>query len=166
MTVTSGIFVSSGVRQRGITTVEFALVGLLAFIILFGCLEFGRALYTAGSLTEGTRRAARFATVNAIENCANRIRDVAIFADGGPSFPGLSRANVTVDYLNQNGVVTAATHVNIPNIAYVRVGIQNYQLQLNIPAIRPTISMPPFETTLPIESLGFNPTTGTRICSS
>jgi len=50
-------------RQKGATTVEFAIIGLLFFIILFGIVEMGRALFVWNGLADITRRAARIAAV-------------------------------------------------------------------------------------------------------
>ncbi len=49
--------------QRGAAMVEFALIALLFFIILFGIIEFGRAFFTYNTLVEATRRGARVAAV-------------------------------------------------------------------------------------------------------
>ena len=46
-------------RQQGAAAVEFALVALLFFTLLFGILEFGRMLYLYNTVQEVSRRAAR-----------------------------------------------------------------------------------------------------------
>ena len=46
-------------RQSGLTTVEFAIIGSLAFILVFGVIEIARALFVLNALTEATRRGAR-----------------------------------------------------------------------------------------------------------
>jgi len=50
-------------RQRGAAAVEFALIAVIFFGILFGILEFGRGLYVWNSVQEVTRCAARQAVV-------------------------------------------------------------------------------------------------------
>ena len=50
-------------RQKGVTTVEFAIIGTAFMIVLFGVIEVGRAVFTLNTLGETTRRAARIATV-------------------------------------------------------------------------------------------------------
>ena len=50
-------------RQRGQTLVEFALVALLFFVVLFGLIEFARALWTWNTIVQATRAGARFAVV-------------------------------------------------------------------------------------------------------
>lgn len=145
------------------TTVEFALVGLVVFVVLFGCLEFGRALYVYNTLTEGTRRAARVAAVCPFNHPS--VANVAIFntpggASTGVSIQGLSTANVQIRYLDESGAVSGTYAAT----AFVRVAIVGFQLTLNIPLVAPTITLPTFGTTLPSESLGFNPDTGARSC--
>ena len=50
-------------RMRGVYVVEFAILGLLLFILLFGMLEVGRLLFTVNTLNESVRRGARLAAV-------------------------------------------------------------------------------------------------------
>jgi len=73
-------------RQRGLASVEFAIVGLATLIILFTAIEMGRMLFTLNTLAEVTRRGARVAAVCTVDNLA--ISRVAIFnnaATAGPS---------------------------------------------------------------------------------
>ena len=134
-------------RQRGTTTVEFAIVGLLVITLLFAIIEFGRILFTLNMLQEGARRAARVAAVCAVSNPANpAVANAAVFTD----LPGFSTANVVVEYLDQNGASTG----NFSSIRYVRVRIVNYSLPIAIPFINPTFNAPEFSSTLPRESLG------------
>lgn len=152
-------------RQRGVTTVEFAIVGLLAMVLLFGVIEISYALFLWNSLTEAARRGARVAAVCPVNHPA--VARVAIFGQPtgtnttSPVLPGLSTANVQVTYLEQDGT-TATTDYS--NIYYVRVAITGYQYTLLIPTFLLTLTAPPFTTTLPSESLGYVPDTGTRQC--
>lgn len=50
-------------RRRGATTVEFAFVAALLFLMLFGILEYGRFLFVYHLTTNAARDAARFAVV-------------------------------------------------------------------------------------------------------
>lgn len=146
-------------QQRGITTVEFAIVGAVLFTVLFGVIEFGRALFVANSLVESTRRGARVAAVCPIGD--PRAAQVAILAGAnGVSriAPDLTTANVNVSYLDQNGTVLPNPAGTVTSIQYVRVRITGYQMRLLIPVIMPQILMPQFAATLPRESLGYSPT--------
>ncbi len=84
--------------SKGTTTVEFAIVGALLFIMIFGVFEVGRGYYVYSMLDEVTRRGARLAAVCPINDPAISRR--AIFNGsndsstsslvGGASHPGMS----------------------------------------------------------------------------
>lgn len=146
-------------RQQGITTVEFAIVAALLMMVIFGIIEFGRALFVANALAESTRRGARVAAVCPVGS--TRPAQVAIFADGNGASriaPDLTTGNVEVSYLNTSGAPIADPVGNFAAIRYVRVRIVNYTQRMLIPFIMPQFLMPPFTATLPIESLGYSPT--------
>lgn len=46
-------------HMRGVYVVEFAFIGLLVFVLLFGVLEMGRLYFTVNALDESARRGAR-----------------------------------------------------------------------------------------------------------
>jgi hypothetical protein len=52
-------------RQRGVTMVEFALVGPLLFVFLFGLVDFSRIIQSKTTVAEAARQAARQGAVNA-----------------------------------------------------------------------------------------------------
>ncbi|HWI15336.1 MAG TPA: TadE family protein, partial [Burkholderiales bacterium] len=52
-----------GQRQRGGTAVEFAIVSVVFFSLLIGCMELGRVLFYWNSAAEATRLGARMAVV-------------------------------------------------------------------------------------------------------
>jgi Flp pilus assembly protein TadG len=149
-------------KQHGTTTVEFAIIGALLLTLIFAVIEFGRALFVFSALSEGTRRAARLASICPVNSAA--IATAATFP-GQPGFlPGFSTANVQLSYLDQNGAIVASPATNVPAIRYVRVSITNYQFALAIPFIAPTITAPAFPVTLLRESLGSNGAGGTLAC--
>lgn len=141
-------------RQRGLSSVEFALVAGLFMILLFGVLEFGRLMYVWNTLAEATRRGARLATVM----CPNpaglaQVKDVTLFnapGAGGDStmLRGLRRGNVCVEYTQCEGTPPMPTKVS--------VSIINYQIDVAvpIPGFDRIYRAPTFKTTLPRESLG------------
>lgn len=148
--------------QRGLTTVEFAIVGVVLFMVLFAVMEFGRAMYVVSVLTEGARRGARLAAVCPVGDPYPA--EAAVFAAPGGSnsafVPGLSTANVVIEYLDDNGNVIADPATNFDEIRYVRARIVNFTLPLIIPMVTPTLSLSGFSSTLPRESLGI-PRSGT-----
>src|SRR5260370_25058798 len=83
-------------KMRGVATVEFAIVGAVLLMIIFGCLEFGRTTYTLAALNEGTQRAARLAAVCPLND--QKIVDAVNFAQ----VAGFGRRHVQLQYLGQN----------------------------------------------------------------
>jgi Flp pilus assembly protein TadG len=145
-------------RQLGITVVEFAIIGVLLYLLLFGVVEFGRLLFTFVALGESTRRAARLATVCPINDPG--ITSTGLFAN----LPGFNSANLQIQYLTANGTVLTNPGGSYGNIQYVRVRVTGYSISLAIPLINPTITAPAFAVTLPREALGVTRTT-TYTCS-
>jgi len=147
-------------RQQGIHLVEMAIVFLIFLIMLFGVIEFSRALYTWNALTEGTRRGARVAAVCPFND--PKVAQTTIFASTGsnsPILPNLTTNNVSVTYTDSTG----ATSASYATAAFVTVRITGYTLPLFIPAIPITLTAPPFSATFPALSLGDNGD-ATRTC--
>lgn len=148
-------------RQRGLSTVEFALVANVVFILMFGVFEVARAYFVYAALDEVTRRGARVAVVCPINDPA--IGQMAIFnasGDGGPSrlVSGLTPANINVEYLDQknNVIANPADAAGFIQIRYVRVRVVGYQHQMIVPFVSGITNffMPEFAAVLPRESLG------------
>ncbi|MGI9264124.1 MAG: TadE/TadG family type IV pilus assembly protein [Gammaproteobacteria bacterium] len=139
-------------RQRGTTTVEFAIVGLVAILLLFGVIEIARAMFTLNTLTEATRRAVRVAVVCPINDPA--IIRAATFGDWTGAPLNLNASNFSVEYLNAAGNVIGNPTGNFIQIRYVRVRITNYTDALIIPILNLSYTAPEFAATLPRESLG------------
>lgn len=55
--------------QRGSVLVEFVVVSLVALTLIFGIIDYGRALYTMHLLSEVSRQGARYAIVNGGTAC-------------------------------------------------------------------------------------------------
>jgi Flp pilus assembly protein TadG len=158
-------------KQRGLASVEFALVGLVAMVVLFGVLEVARMMFTLNMLQEATRRGARMAAVCTVDNPA--IARAALFnsSGGGTDSPLINRltaANIQVDYLDTagNAVVGYATDIDAYyTIEFVRVQIVNFQHQLIIPGLNLSFVTRPYPTVMPIESLGIPPVGQTSTCT-
>lgn len=148
-------------RQQGTTTVEFAIVAAVLFMMIFGVFEVGRAYYVYSMLDEVTRRGARLAAVCPVNDPA--IAQMAVFNASGDASAsglvmGLTPGHVVIDYLDAgNGVVTAPTDLpGFMQIRYVRARVVGYQHNVAVPFVAglASIQMPEFETILPRESLG------------
>jgi Flp pilus assembly protein TadG len=150
-------------QQQGTTTVEFALIAGLVMIVLFGVIEVARAFFVWNTITEATRRGARVATVCPIDHPA--IARITVFGNPGggstsPILHGLSTGHVQIEYFNNAGGAAGS----FADIAQVRVSIRGYQHTLLVPFVGQTLEVPPFSTTLPVESLGYVPEAGARTC--
>jgi Flp pilus assembly protein TadG len=157
----------SGSSQRGQTLVEFALVVIVFLVIVFGLLEFARALWTWNTIVQATRAGARFAVVET-PNLANddAIKNYVVYLNsagtGEPVLPGLTTSNVTVafqriDPNTGNYVAPPNNGAGQPNkylADVVQVGITGYNFTFVVPIIGTSITLPAFTTTLSLEGLG------------
>ena len=146
-------------RQQGISTVEFAIVAAVLFILIFAVIEVGRAFFVASVLDEASRRGARMAAVCPVNDPA--ISQAAAFNNA--VVPDLDAGDIAVEYLDVAGANVGApgTAAGFRLIRYVRVRVVGYQHQMFIPfvsALGPFF-MPEFAAVLPRESLGI-PRTG------
>ena len=132
-------------KMQGMVLVEFAIVGAALMMVIFGCLEFGRATYSLAALNEGTRRAARLAAVCPIND------PVIVPAVNFMGVNGFSASDVTLNYLDANGTVLAGTPAS-SSVYYVQVSVGG-SIPLAIPLLNTAVS-PSFTVTLPAESLG------------
>jgi hypothetical protein len=145
-------------RQRGTTTVEFAIIGALFFIILFGVVEIGRALFVWNGLADITRRAARIAAVCPPND--PEITRAAIYnavTDGSDSsvISGLNPEHVRLRYFDSDMAVESNPATSgFSNVRYVQASIEGYTHQLMIPMMNAILTPPDFSTTVPAESLG------------
>ncbi len=83
--------------ERGQSLVEFALVLPMFAILLFGIIDFGRFVFTANSMNNGAREAARFASVaNRPAECASLSRGACATAIAQSHAWGVPGSSVTV----------------------------------------------------------------------
>ncbi|GJJ03829.1 hypothetical protein RugamoR64_43670 [Duganella rhizosphaerae] len=89
----------------GVITIEFSLLSLLFFTLLFATMEVARAMYLLNTLQEATRRAAALAAVSDFSNPAamDRVRQTALLRDS----PGMlvlgqpvTDSHLRIDYLS------------------------------------------------------------------
>ena len=90
--------------QKGAAMVEFAIIALLFFTVLFAAIETGRWMFNWNTLVEATRRGARIATVCPLGD--PYIKVAAVFgntalpdaAQNSPILNGLSTSQVSITY--------------------------------------------------------------------
>ena len=162
-------------KQRGVTTVEFAIVALVALTILFGAIEVGRFMFTANTLQEATRRGARMAAVCTYNSPA--ILRASIFnstgsGTTGPILNGLTTANIRLQYIDDNGNAVTGYVPGDPStesfyyeIAYVQVDIVNFNFRFFIPGLDIVHTFNGYPTIMPRESLGVPPEGQTSTCT-
>ncbi|WP_223532443.1 TadE/TadG family type IV pilus assembly protein [Pseudomonas sp. BF-R-30] len=143
--------------MRGTYVVEFAIIGLLMFTLLFGVVEMGRLYFTVNALDEVVRRGARLAVVCDIDH--SMIRQRAIFnddndADTSQLIGGLNIDHLKLTYLDANGAEVANPTTSDYAIRYVQLSLQDFDFNLFIPGFGVSITLPMFRATLPRESLG------------
>lgn len=159
-------------KQKGAETVEFAMIALLLFAVLFAIIEFSRALFVWNALAEATRRGARMAVVCPYQNPVpnnSPIKQVAIFGNktsslaNSPIIAGLTPAMLKVRYLNEaGGSETDQTLIKFTEVSIDVSPTTGYKHTLLIPLWGRSLTFSPatvaFTTTLPTESLGAVPT--------
>lgn len=162
-------------QQHGAAAVEFAIIAMLLFTLLFGIMEFGRLFYVFNSVQEVTRHTAREAVVRWWDEMddAAEVENAVLF--GGTSWPAgaeITAANISIDYLNAinpDVVIDPANYPGTPAdnisaclgglnncIAFVRVSITGASYAPMI-GLFPFLSVPiPASTvTMPAESMGY-----------
>ncbi|MCF7202880.1 TadE/TadG family type IV pilus assembly protein [Pseudomonas oligotrophica] len=150
-------------RMRGVYLVEFAIVGLLLFVVLFGALELGRLAFTVNALNETVRRGARLAAVCDISDPRVLRRAMFNAADSDSTtsslIGGLDSSQMSLSYLDANGspVASPGTATGFGQIRYVRLRVEGFVFDLLIPGMQQALTLPAFESTLPRESLGRQP---------
>ncbi len=135
-------------RQNGAAVVEFALIAIVFFMLLIGIIEMGRVLFTWNAMVEATRYGARVAVV-----CGTN--DAAILSRMQQIMPALTATNVSVTY--------TPSGCSVADCQQVSVSVQGVSISPLIPRPSPpdqpmqqtpwVLTVPPFTTTLPRESM-------------
>ena len=104
--------------RRGASTVEFAIVAPLFFMLIFGCIEFGRGLMVQQILTNASRVGAREAiTLNSTE--ANVISKTTNFASNA-SISGITVGVSPNPAAAQSGdLITVDVSVPFSNVSWI-----------------------------------------------
>ncbi|MEO0316473.1 MAG: hypothetical protein RL404_150 [Pseudomonadota bacterium] len=135
-------------RQRGATSVEFALVAAFGgfMVALFAAVEVARILFMMNSANEATELGARVAIV-----CTPKSSKIlARMKDVLPSIPD---ANVKIDY-SPAGCADGSVKAAQETCKSVTVSIlPGWKVTATIPYVDFGFDMPAFTTTLPRESL-------------
>jgi len=146
-------------REKGQSLVEMALVVMIFLFLLFGILEFGRAMWTYNTIIQATRAGARWAVVNVASDGdttnKDKVKNIVVYgypdvSSGNPILPGLNASMVNVSIVP---IETDSSTPPKPISQKVSVLVNGYQFQFLIP-LAPTITIPAYETSLYTESMG------------
>ncbi|WEY41159.1 TadE/TadG family type IV pilus assembly protein [Paraburkholderia sp. SUR17] len=140
-------------KQRGATSVEFALICAILFTLLIGICEFGRVLFYWNTASEAVRLGARTAVVCDAGATVVKTRIQSLL-------PLLASSKVNVAYAPSGCDSDPSSARN--SCTMVTVSVTNLSVQTMIPFVPLTLSMPPLTTTLPRESLASS--TGGTVC--
>ncbi|MCO6501705.1 MAG: pilus assembly protein [Acidimicrobiales bacterium] len=117
-------------HETGTTLVEFALVAPLLFLLLFGVIEFGRAIATYTAVTTAAREAARFATTVGDDDVAIKpyldckgIREHA-YAKTPLLDPGSTAINISYNGVADCTGSTEVAGVEVGNNDRIRVTVE------------------------------------------
>jgi Flp pilus assembly protein TadG len=130
--------------QHGAAAVELALVAIVFFMLLIGIVEAGRVLFTWNAAVEATRYGARVAVVCDLGNKA------AVVASMQKIMPALTTDNVVVVYGAQEVSVSTQDLPISPLIPRPTPAPAPDSATQRTPFI---LTVPPFTTTLPRESM-------------
>jgi hypothetical protein len=97
-------------ERSGQAIVEFAIVSIAFFMIVFGTIDFGRAVYMYSELSNAVREGARYGKINPAETASIKDRvidkspslglaygDITVACTGG-CYPGCADVRVTASY--------------------------------------------------------------------
>lgn len=132
-------------RQGGAAAVEFALVCLVFFTLLIGIMEMGRLLFYWNAAAEATRWGARLAVV-----CD--FNDSIIKDKMRVMLPLLKTSDIAVTYEPATCASDAATARASCQSVTVEI-MPTAVVKTFIPTLAMSLSLPPFITTLPRESM-------------
>jgi Flp pilus assembly protein TadG len=132
--------------QRGSAMFEYAIVVLISLMLLFGLVDFGRALYAYHFISNAAREGTRYASVRGRlcngtfpTACPASSADIQNFVQNVPV--GIDPAAVTVNsnFRNPNNLPVCNTTNDYPGCAiHVRVG---YNFKFTFPLLPITIPM-------------------------
>ena len=140
-------------KSKGITTVEFSVVALVFFIMLFAMIEVGRLFVTLNLLTNVTRVTARLAAVCPVSE-ADVIKDAA----KAVSLVPVNNQNIIIEYFDEDMQLLDQNNASdFLDIRFVSAKIQGYQHDFLVPLLGVTFPIQGQDVIIPSESLGVLP---------
>jgi len=137
--------------EQGIQLVELAIVIPLMLMMFAAVAEFGRYFYEYTTAAKGARVGARFLaskSVNSATNYEAQAKNLVVYGNiagtGTPILPGLTTANVEVQYVGGPAGVPDLVKVNI--VGYQHQSIIDLGKLLNNPAASTNVDVKPSVT--------------------
>jgi Flp pilus assembly protein TadG len=103
-----------GAGEKGATIVEFVMIAVLLFMLLFGIMDFGRAIYTYLFVGYAAREGTRWAIVrgSGCSGCTAGASDVETYVKG-LAIVGIDPTKITVTTTWPNGDNKAGSPVSV-----------------------------------------------------
>ena len=135
-------------EQRGAALVEFALSVMLFFVVVFGVIEFGRAMFLVNLAGRATQMATRLATVcDQNDPQYNIIREkVRFFVEGSGQIKVPTNSVWLTITPNMDSCYFAQQAGNI-DPCWVTTYLSNLKFKLMIPLIDISITLPEYRVT-------------------
>ena len=127
-------------RQRGTAMFEFAIVVVILLMLMFGMVDFGRALYSYHFISNAAREGTRYAIVRgATATPVASAADIQAFVGNVPQGIDPAMLTVTPTWTNPNGLAICGGTQNYPGCAIqVRV---DYTFKFIFPLLPTSIPM-------------------------
>jgi Flp pilus assembly protein TadG len=146
--------------QRGSVLVEFAIVSMAALTLIFGIIDFARAIYTLHLVSEVSREGARYAIVNGSTACpgGNPIPDpLQSYVSAQAPLAGPGTLTVTTTCANA-AICGSTTATNCSNASGCTASAAPYNSSGCLVSVRVDYT---FHFLIPIVSMQTLPMTGT-----
>jgi len=96
----------SAERSRGQSLVEFALVGPLLLVLVFGCVDFGRAYFHENQLTNAAREGMRLAILQ--DHVCNTLNGPLASCGAGSTSSVSNETSVCQSILNEGALISSS----------------------------------------------------------
>lgn len=138
--------------EQGVQLVELAIVIPILLMLFAGIAEFGRYFYEYTTAAKGARAGARYlASKSATSTATNwqaNAKNMVVYGNtagtGSPILPGLSTANVQIQY--SGGVAAVPELVKVSIINYEHEPLFDLGAMLHIPALSLNVDVKPSVT--------------------
>ncbi len=148
-------------RERGAALVELAIAASVFLTALFGVIEFGRFFWTHNALRDAARRGARYASVRKNDAAGQTaVKKMVVYGDPNanpatakPVIPGLTTANVTLEYQNYSGLQLSSR---------ATVNITGGKFNFTVPLVGGRVNLATYRASTVGESAGYVPCDSTH----